>query len=334
MPHALVLKELKTDLLLEERPQPQPAADQVVVELKAAALNRRDFWITRGMYPGIKLPVVLGSDGAGVVVETGSSVGNYWRGREVMINPAWSWGSDQRVQGDSFRILGMPEDGTFATHVVVPSACLHEKPAQLNWHEAAALPVAGLTAYRALFSQGELKAGENVLVNGIGGGVASLAMQFAIAAAAKVLATSSSSSKRDKAAAMGAVAAMDYGESGWHNRAKTEHGAVHLIIDSAGGEGYNSLIDLAAPGGRIVNYGATAGPPEKLDLFKVFWKQLHLIGSTMGSPADFKAMLEFVSKHNIKPIIDEIFPLANGNDALAKMKSSTQFGKIVLDITS
>ncbi len=331
---ALVLKQLNSSLVLEQRPDLQPAVNEVVVQLKAAALNRRDYWITKGMYPGIVLPVVLGSDGAGVVKEVGRGLGNYWHDREVIINPGWDWGEDQRVQSDSIRILGMPQDGTFATEVVVPSEYLHEKPTHLTWQEAAALPLAGVTAYRAVFVQGQLQAGDRMLVQGVGGGVASIAMQYGIAAGVNVFVTSSSAEKRAKALAMGATAAFDYSADGWHGQLKAEHGPMNLIIDSAGGDGYNVLLDLAAAGGRIVNYGATAGPPKKFDLFKLFWKQLRLIGSTMGSPADFKAMLEFVKEHSIKPTVDEVMPLASGNEAIAKMNSSSQFGKIVLDIPS
>jgi NADPH:quinone reductase-like Zn-dependent oxidoreductase len=328
---ALVLKELNAPLVTEQRSAPTPAKDEVVVQLRSSALNRRDYWITQGMYPGIKLPVVLGSDGAGEVVQIGSGLGNFWSNRQVIINPGWDWGSDERFQSESFRILGMPVDGTFASHVVVPADYLHEKPAHLSWHEAAAVPLAGVTAYRAVFTQGELKPNQNVLVNGVGGGVASFAMQYAIAAGANLFVTSSSSDKRDRAVAMGAKAAFNYADDQWHKEVKSSHGLMDLIIDSAGGEGYNALLELASPGGRIVNYGATAGPPKKIDFFKVFWKQLRIIGSSMGSPADFKSMLTFIAEQRIKPIIDEVLPLDSANAALAKMKTSAQFGKIVLD---
>ena len=328
---ALVLKDLKSPLISEQRSDPTPEKNEVIVRLKASALNRRDYWITQGMYPGIKLPVVLGSDGAGEVVELGSGLGNYWANRQVIINPGWDWGGDEHFQSDSFRILGLPADGTFATHVAVPADYLHEKPAHMSWHQAAALPLAGVTAYRAVFTQGELSPNQSVLVNGVGGGVASFAMQYAIAAGANLVVTSSSSDKREKAIAMGAKAAFDYSDENWHKEVKSSHGMMDLIIDSAGGDGYNALLDLATPGGRIVNYGATAGPPKKIDFFKVFWKQLRIIGSTMGSPADFKSMLAFVTENRIQPVVDEVLPLSSANTALEKMKTSTQFGKIVLD---
>jgi NADPH:quinone reductase-like Zn-dependent oxidoreductase len=328
---ALVLHELKQPLRIEKRPDLEPRTGEVVVELKAAALNRRDYWITRGMYPGVKTPIALGSDGAGVVTKLGDGVAHHWSNQQVIINPGWNWGDDPAAQSGQFRILGMPDDGTFATHVRVPASYLHAKPEHLDWHQAAALPLGGVTAYRAVFTQGGMKEGETVLISGIGGGVATFALQYAVAKNASVYVTSSSQEKIDRAVALGAHAGFDYRSDDWPKQFMSEYGTADLIIDSAGGDGYAQLIEVAAPGGRIVNYGATAGPPGKLDLFKVFWKQLHLIGSTMGSPDDFAAMLELVTTYEIEPVIDEVFPLAEGNTALERMRDSKQFGKIVLE---
>ncbi|MBI2480644.1 MAG: zinc-binding dehydrogenase [Planctomycetia bacterium] len=332
--NALVLTESKCPLQLEDRDDLVPEPGEVVIELKAAALNRRDYWITQGMYPGIKLPVVLGSDGAGIVTRVGESVSQELLQREVIVNPGWNWGDRDAAQSDDFQILGMPNDGTFATEVKVPAMHLADKPQHLSWPEAAALPLAGVTAYRAVFTQGRLQAGERVLISGVGGGVATFALQYAFAAGATVFVTSSSERKLEQARQLGATAGFDYTVEDWHKQLQSAHGPIDLIIDSAGGEGYANLLDVAAPGGRIVNYGATAGSPKKLDLFKVFWKQLHLIGSTMGSPGDFARMIEFVSQHEIKPIIDEVFSLAAGNEAIERMKHSQQFGKLVIDTTS
>ena len=329
---SLVLTELKTPLQLEERPDLEPGDGEVVVQLKAAALNRRDYWITQGLYPGIEPPVTLGSDGAGVISKIGSGVEGISNGDEVLINPGWNWGEDESAQASRFQILGVPRDGTFATEVLVPADAVHARPRHLNWHEAAALPLAGVTAFRAVFSQGQLQAGENVLVTGIGGGVATFALQFAKAAGATVFVTSSSATKIERACELGATAGFDYTDDGWAKRLQKEHGPMNLIIDSAGGDGYAGLIDVAAPGGRIVNYGATAGPPKKFDLMKVFWKQLRVLGSTMGSPRDFAAMLEFVQSKQLRPVLDESFPLERGNEALARMRDCEQFGKIVLEI--
>ena len=330
---ALALTELKQPLTLEDRAELEPGPNDVVVRLHAAALNRRDFWITQGMYPGIKTPVVLGSDGAGIVCKTGSALGNFWLDQEVIINPGLNWGESHQAQESEFSILGMPTDGTFAEEVVVPASQLHEKPEHLNWQEAAALPLAGVTAWRAMFTQGQLNQGETVLITGIGGGVATFALQFALAAKASVWVTSSSQKKIDRAVALGAKGGFNYKNEEWPKQMLDASTSPNLIVDSAGGKGYGDLLNLAAPGGRIVNYGATTGPPEKFDLFKVFWKQLRVIGTTMGSPGDFSSMLNFVNEHRIKPVIDSVGPLSAGNRALEAMANSPQFGKSVLAIS-
>ncbi len=321
---ALTLTAVNAPLELLDRDPPTPkSADEVVVDLKAASLNRRDHWISRGMYPSIICPVVLGSDGAGI--EFGSQ-------REVIINPGWDWGDNQYAQSDQFSILGMPVDGTFAEQVVVPKQYVHDKPEHLDWSQAAALPLAGVTAYRALFVQAWLKQGDTVLINGVGGGVAAMAMRFAIAVGANVWVTSSSDEKIATAIRMGAKGGANYTADKWWKELAKQSVSPNVIVDSAGGSGYNALISLAAPGACIVNYGATVGPPEKLDLFKVFWKQLTLKGSTMGSPSDFASMLDFVTEHQIAPLIEQEFPLAEGNSAIELMAKSPQFGKYVLRI--
>jgi NADPH:quinone reductase-like Zn-dependent oxidoreductase len=320
---ALVLNQVKQPLVMQEKPSPKAVWDQVIVKLKAAALNRRDYWITQGAYPGISCPIILGSDGAGTADI---------KERQIIINPGYNWGGRQEVQSSDFKILGMPDDGTFAEEIAVPKEQLFAKPEHLTWEQAAALPLAGLTAYRALFKQGKLKSPQTVVITGVGGGVACIALQLAVAAGANVIVTSSSQVKIDKALAMGATAGFPYTTKGYGSQVAEQFGPVHLIVDGAGGDGYGDLIDMACPGGRIVSYGATSGMPGKLELRKVFWKQLHLVGSTMGSPDDFAAMLDMVNKHKIKPVVDEVFALSEGNRALEKMNVSSQFGKLVLRI--
>jgi zinc-binding alcohol dehydrogenase/oxidoreductase len=321
---ALVLNEAKQPLVLQERPSPKTGKGQVLVKLKAASLNRRDYWITQGLYPGIRCPVILGSDGAGIAD---------FKDKEVIINPGYNWGSRQEAQSGDFKILGMPDNGTFTEQIAVPKEQLFAKPEHLSWEQAAALPLAGLTAYRALFKQGRLQSSQTVLITGIGGGVACMALKFAVAAGATVIVTSSSQVKIDKAIAMGAAGGFLYTDEGYGSKVNEQFGLIQLIVDGAGGDGYGELIDIACPGGTIVNYGATAGMPSKLELRKVFWKQLHLVGSTMGSPADFAAMLDTVNKHKIEPVVDEVFALSDGNKALEKMKVSSQFGKLVLRVS-
>lgn len=309
---------------------PAPAAGEVVVGLRTAALNHRDVWIKQGQYAGLKWPCIPGSDGAGVVTALSAGADPAWLGREVVINPSFNWGDDERAQGSAFSILGLPRDGTLAEKIAVPVAQLAPKPSHLSWTEAAALPLAGLTAYRALFARARLRAGERVLVNGIGGGVALFALQFAVAHGARVWVTSSSPEKIARAVALGAVGGFDYRDAGWTSTATKVAGGFDVIVESAGGEGFEKLLDAAAPGGRIVFFGATRGNPPALPMRKVFWRQLSLLGTTMGSPADWAAMTAFVALHHVRPVVSEVFPLDRAADAFALMERGEQFGKIAV----
>ncbi len=328
---ALVLEEAERPLVwVDDHSVPRPRENEVLVSIRAAALNRRDVWITRGLYPGIELPAVLGSDGAGLVTRVGRSVTRAEPGDEVIIDPALDWGPNDAVPGREFRVLGMPDDGTLATEIVVPEANVHKKPAYLSWPEAAALPLAGVTAYRALFTRGGLRTAERVLVTGIGGGVATFALQLALTAQAEVWVTSSSSDKIDRAIALGAKGGALYTEEDWPRRLELGERKIDVIVDGAGGSGHGALVDLAAPGARIVSYGATAGAPPPLHLFKLFWRQLSVLGSTLGSPIDFLALLRLARVHEFRPVIDSEYPLVDGNRAFERMATPDRFGKVVL----
>jgi zinc-binding alcohol dehydrogenase/oxidoreductase len=313
-------------------PDPQAAPGEAVVRLRAAALNHRDVWIKLGQYAGLKFPCIPGSDGAGAVESVGAGVDAAWLGREVIIHPGLDWGDRESAQGEAFSILGLPRDGTLAEKIAVPAANLAPKPAHLTWEEAAALPLAGLTAHRALFARARLKLEDRVLITGIGGGVALFALQFAVAHGVEVFVTSGSGEKVSRAVALGAAGGASYKEAGWAAALAKAHGAFDVIMDSAGGEGFNDLIELAAPGGRIVFFGATRGNPPGVALRKIFWRQLSLLGSTMGSPCDFAGMLEFIALHRLKPIVSDVFPLARAAEAFALMERGGQFGKIVVQL--
>ncbi len=315
---AQVLTQINQPLTLQDIDLPSPKQGEVVVDVKAAALNHRDIFITKGLYPGITFPCVMGSDG----------VGEY-KGQTFILNPNHDWGTDERVQSKGYHILGSPTYGTFAEQVVVGKDKLHIKPDHLTIEQAAALPLAGLTAYRAVFSRGRLKAGEKVLISGIGGGVALFACQFAIAVGAEVWVTSSKPEKIEKATELGAKGGALYTNEGWEKALKRGGGGFDLIIDSAGGSGFNDLINIANPAGRISIYGGTRGKmtisPQKL-----FWKQLDILGSTMGSDQDFTDMVAFVNSHKIVPVVDAVYPLGQLNEALERMDKGLQFGKIVV----
>jgi 2-desacetyl-2-hydroxyethyl bacteriochlorophyllide A dehydrogenase len=318
-------------LELREVPDPVAAAGEVVVRIAAAALNHRDVWIKLGQYAGLKFPSIPGSDGVGEVVSVGEGVDPAWRGRRVLINPSFGWGPFEGAQGADFSILGLPRHGTLAEAIAVPVAQVSVVPGHLGDDEAAALPLAGLTAWRAIMSRAGLRRGERVLVGGIGGGTAVFALQFAVAAGAEVWVTSSSPAKIDRAKALGARGGFDYTQPGWAEAAEREAGGLFdVLVDSAGGSGFESLVDLAAPGGRIVFFGATRGNPGVLPMRKVFWRQLSLLGTTMGSPADWEAMLAAVADRTIRPVVGEVFPFARAAEAFALMELGGQFGKIVL----
>jgi NADPH:quinone reductase-like Zn-dependent oxidoreductase len=328
---ATVLTAVKTPLIIQQLSDLVAAPGQAVVRLKAAALNHRDLWTQLGLYPNIKLPVTLGSDGAGVVTAVGTDTDRSWVGREVIINPSLDWGPDPRAQGKDFRILGLPDNGTFAEQVSIPVANLAPKPAHLSWEQAAALPLTGLTAWRALFTRAQLKPGERVLVTGIGGGAALIALQFAAAAGATVWVTSSSPEKLARAETRGAAGGVNYRDADWGATLQKQAGGLFdVIVDSAGGPGFASLIELTRPGGRIVFFGATTGNPPGLDLRKSFFRQINIFGTTMGSPADFAGMTRFVEAHKVVPVVDRVLPLDQTEAALRHMEAGAQFGKIVL----
>lgn len=307
-------------------------AGEAAVRVHAAALNHRDLWIQKGQYAGLKFPVVPGSDGAGVVERVGPGVDAAWVGRSVVINPSLDWGPSVEAQGKDFRILGLPDSGTFAEWIKVPAANLAPMPPHLSFAEAASLPLAGLTAYRALFTRGRIQAGEKILVTGIGGGVALFLLRFGLAAKARVFVTSGSEEKLRRAMDLGAAGGVNYNDEKWAEALQEKAGPFDCIIDSAGGPGFPKLCDLCRPGGRLVFFGATVGNPKELPLRKVFWRQLDLLGTTMGSPADFSDMMDFVERERIVPVVDGIYPLEQADEAFRRMDAAGQFGKLVLKI--
>jgi len=260
----------------------------------------------------------------------GSDTEKEWVGREVIINPGHDWGDHPEYQSKAFKILGLPEDGTLAEYVKVKAEYLHPKPAHLTWEQAAALPLAGLTAYRALFTKGKATKGDKVLVTGAGSGTGTFALQWALAAGCQVFVTSGSGEKIDRAKQIGAAAGVNYKAQDWAENLQHLAGGFDVIIDSALGEGFAKLPDICNPGARIVFFGGTAGNIPELNGRKIFWKQLQIIGTTMGTNDEFKAMVEFVNKHQVVPVVDEVFPFTDAEKAIHKMANSSQFGKIVL----
>ncbi|SEJ71595.1 D-arabinose 1-dehydrogenase, Zn-dependent alcohol dehydrogenase family [Cyclobacterium xiamenense] len=329
----IVLDSTHSDgIAYTELREPEPGPKEVKVRIHAAALNHRDQWCREQKYPNLKDGVILGSDGAGEVVDIGSKVDKSWIGKQVLINPALNWGDNQSAQQPDFRILGMPDHGTFAEYCCVPADRVHQIPAHLDSVHAAALPLAGLTAYRALFYQGQIKKGDRLLVTGFGGGVAQLAVQFALASGARVAVSSGSGWKLEKALEMGVEAGYFYHSESWVEEAKGNSDGFDLIIDSAMGSTINDLLELVRPGGSIVVYGATLGTMKEVNARNLFWKQVRLQGSTMGSDRDFEQMLDLVSHDSIQPTIDRVFSLSEATRAFDKMEKTEQLGKLVLQI--
>lgn len=331
---AVVFKGKDIPLSVIDFPKPKAVKDQVLVKLRSAAINHRDLWATLEQATvQNKDGVILGSDGCGVIENVGEDADPLLIGMEVVINPSLEWGSNPNVQGDSFKILGNPDHGTFAEYVTISKKYIFGKPEHLTMEESAAVPLSGLTAYRALFTKARLRTKEKVLITGIGGGAALWALQLAVAYGGRVSVSSSSEEKLNKAKELGTINLYNYRDEEWVTRAQKESGGFDLIIDSAGGENFNQLIELAVPGGRIVNFGRTAGGKASIDVRKLFWKQLSLLGTTMGTRDEFLSLLEFIEGRKIKPVIDKVYPLDHVAEAFGRMNEGSQFGKIVLKIS-
>lgn len=317
-------------LKIQEKKIPIPKEGEVLIKLAAVSLNRRDQWIREGKYPNIIPGVTLGSDGVGEVVEVAGQDESLWLGKKVIINPNINWGYDDDAQQDDYHVLGLPTDGTFAEYLVTNLDRIVEKPPHLTDVEAGALPLSALTAYRACSNKGGIQKGTKVLISGFGGGVAQLATLFSITLGADTFVTSSSVANIELAKEKGAIEGFNYTEKDWHKYVKKRHSGFDVIIDSAGGNQFGQLIKLLNPKGRLVFYGATNGLPATIDLYTMFWRQLSVIGTTMGSDREFEQMVEFVKSFHITPIIGSVKPFGEVIDALDEMKKGGIVGKSVL----
>jgi len=321
---AILVREGGT-LSFEEAPEPTGGPGRVVVELRAAAVNRRDLLVRDPPGPAYRfpLPLVPGSDGAGVRRDTRE---------EVVVYPGLGWGEGEDAAGPEWRILGGPDDGTYAELVEVPEENVFPKPARFSWEEAAAFPLAGLTAYRALFPVGRLQAGETVVVLGAGSGVTTLAVPLAAAAGARVLVTSSSEEKIERARELGAAGGALYTEGDWPEAVRElAGGGVDLVVDSIGTTWQDSLRCLRR-GGRLAVFGGTGGASVELDVRGVYLNWLSILGTTMGSARDFAALLRMVDAGGWRPTIDSVRPLADAEAAHERLRAGEHFGKLVLSI--
>ena len=327
---------------VDDLPDPTPGPDDVLVEMRAAALNHLDLWTVQGL-PGIEpaLPHILGADGAGEVVEVGSAVSGIRTGARVLIDPALTCRRCERCNAGEqaecvdFKMMGEHEAGTLAEIVRVPASNVYPFPGHLSFEEAAALGTTAITAYRMLFTKGKLQPGEWVLVTGIGGGLALSLFQLARPVAGRVYVTSSSRTKLERAMKLGADHGINYREEdvGKAVRKLTSKRGVDIVADSAGGSSLDGSLRSLRKGGRVVIAGATAGGTAEVNLRRVFWNQLQIIGSTMGSVSDVSDMLRLVAGTEMRPVIDRTFALEAAPDALAYLNDQEQFGKVVVSFS-
>jgi len=330
---AVILAELggPDNLNIQDIDIPEPKDNEVRVKLKAAALNRRDLWVTIGLYPKIQLPCTTGSDGAGIIDKVGKNIDSNILDNEVIIYPVLDWGDDPAANGPNFRVLGMPEQGTFAEYICVPSENVVQKPDHLTWEEAAAIPVAGLTAWRSVVTHGEVNNSKRILITGAGGGVASFAILWGIHHGAEVYVSSSSDEKISWAQSLGVVNGVNYNNENCYKNLAREVGGFDVVIDSGGGEAMNELLGTLKPGGRFVFFGATKmNPSQGLELARLFFRHIRIQGTTMGTFEEFENMMCFVSEKKIKPVIGNILEFNEVIEAHKLMESYSQTGKIVL----
>jgi NADPH:quinone reductase-like Zn-dependent oxidoreductase len=322
-PESVYVKDVET---------PVPGPGEVRIAIKAASVNHRELFITHGQYPGMTVPTTLGCDGAGVVDMIGDGVTGAKVGDEVVLYPARNWGSNRHAPAADFGLLGMPFNGTIAEYICVPVDNLAPKPAGLSFEEAAAIPLTGLTSWRALMFKGQLKAGETLLISGVGGGVATFGLAFAVAKGANVYVTGESEEILARAKDMGAKGGLLFTDPEWRRQVGKLTGGIDVVLDGAPSPSFANYVRAINPGARIVIYGSTAGNEVKFNATDIFLKSASIVGSQVGDPQDFKEMLAFVGEHKIKPVVEKTFPLIEAKEALLHLKDQHKFGKIVVTV--
>lgn len=328
-------------LQLADLPKPVAGNDDVIINVKAVALNRLDLWVREGL-PGLKLPMpfTLGSDVAGVIDSVGVNVRNLERGQRVTINPGW-WDTTCEfcLHGEqslcpNFKIYGEHLPGGYAEYMVVPSRNILPIPDDFNFENAAAAPLAFLTAWRALITRGRLRAGEDVVILGAGSGVSTAAIQVAKLAGARVFATSHSEEKLAQAKKLGADVLINYSNKEWEREvfSITNKRGADLVLDAVGEATWLKSLRALRKGGRIVTYGATTGPNPPEEIRLIFWKQLEIIGTTMSNQSEFLDVMKLVFQGKLKPVVDIVLPLEQARIAHERLAKNEQFGKIVLKV--
>jgi zinc-binding alcohol dehydrogenase/oxidoreductase len=322
--YAVIMHEFGTAAVLRpgDFPDPPPQPGRAIVALRASALNWHDVLVREGRY-GSPLPHIIGADGAGVRTDTGE---------HVVVLPSLNWGDRDEAPCSDWEILGDYTPGTYAELVSVPADCVAPKPPGLNWAEAAALPLVGVTTYRALFVRGRLREGESMLVIGAGGGIATMAIALAVAVGASITVTSSSVDTIERAVSAGARGGVLHNETGWieHARAMSPNGAgFDLVLDPVGR--WSESVRTLRPGGRLVVLGANAAQTANMDIRSFYFGQFDLLGTTMGSSRDFAGLLAMIDRCPVSaPVIDREFPLDRAAEAHEYLQRGRTFGKCVL----
>ena len=324
---------------VEDVARPVPGPGEVLIEVKAAAFNHLDLWVRRGLPIETTWPHIGGSDVAGVVAELGGGADALGAriGQRVVVDPSISCGECEWCRAGEeplcvkYAILGEHTQGGFAEYVIAPARNLYEIPADYAWEKAGAAPIAFLTAWRALVGKGRLKAGDQVLVTGASGGVATAGIQIAKLLGAKVYAVTSTPWV-ERVRELGADVVydrgqVDYSRELWKDTAKR---GVEIVLDSVGSATWPANVRALARGGRLIVYGATTGHEAQLDLRQVFWKQLEVVGSTMANRAEFRAVMDHVFTGRLQPVVDAVWPLERAADAHARLEAGEAFGKVVL----
>lgn len=296
----------------------------VKIKMMVAGMNRRDLYVPY-RHKENEPAIILGSDGAGIIEAVGEKVTKWQVGDEVIVNPSIGWKNKSDVPPEGFEIVGLPFDGTFSEYTFFHEEQIERKPHYLTWEEAGVLSLAALTAYRALFTRGKLKSGDTVMLPGIGSGALTFALKFAKAVGARVIVTSRSEEKLQKAIERGADVAL-LTNSNWNEQLKGE--SVDLLIETIGKATFNKSLDIVRKGGTIVTFGATTEDKVEIDIRKFFYAQQNILGSTMGSTEELREMLSFIEEHSIRPEIDKTFSLDDYKQAFSYLNDSQNFGKI------
>ncbi|RWZ60351.1 NAD(P)-dependent alcohol dehydrogenase [Halobacillus fulvus] len=312
-------------LKVQEMPVKDVGHREVKIKVFTAGMNRRDLAVVTKRHTANDPALIPGSDASGIIEAVGDGVTRFSIGDEVVINPGLGWQKNSDAPPEGFEIVGLPDHGTFADYYVCTEDHVEKKPEHLSFEEAGVLPLAALTAYRALFTRGKLTKGETVMLPGIGSGVLTFALKYAKAVGARVIVTSRSKQKQKDALELGADVAIDT-ESDWKEALKEER--IDLLIESIGEATFNKSLDIIRKGGTIVTFGATTDDNIQMNIRSFFYGQYNLLGSTMGSAEEFREMLAFVAEHQIKPQLDRIFTPEQYEEAFEYVRDSKNFGKI------